>query len=73
MSQSNATGVDTDKRTTRRPPWPDALMGDSEQSEPAYPDQRPRNSDAIRVGTEVPRNQCRGDTGIVCASPIICA
>ena len=71
MSQSNATSVDTDKRTTRCPPWPDAFMGGSEQSEPVYPDQRPRNSDVPKVGIEMPRNQCRGDAVIVRASPIV--
>ena len=70
MSQSKATGDDEDRCTTRRPPWPAPFVGDSEQSVPARPAQRLRNSDAVRVGTDVLWNQCRGDAIIVHASPI---
>ena len=51
--------------------WPAVFMGDSEQSVPVWPAQRPRNSDAARVCTNVPPIQCRGNAVIVRASPII--
>ena len=58
MSQNKATRDDEDRCTTRRPPWPAPFVGDSEQSVPARPAQWLRNSDAVRVGTDVLWNQC---------------
>ena len=42
------------------------MVVNNEHSE--HSDQRSRNSYAVRVGTEVPRNQCRGNAVMVRAS-----